>query len=191
MTIDSATAWHQCEKSTSDGDKKAKINEMITALNALIDHDHLPSSSSREEEPCSITQENLTGGWTVNDANMTVHNDGATDFSISFLCHLKTVKEGKSLNIYDILLDVRDAAEGDEVDAVYLYCQYLDGSSATIWSGTTLNWNSQGLRSCRTDSDLTTEDVSSYDIISVYVETICTNTSGLNFRVPVIDHYYA
>lgn len=156
------------------------------------DHDHLPTSTSREFEVCSITETDSTSkDWNISHANMTIQNTGATDFSISFICHIPTVKEGKSLNIYDIIVDIRDAAEGDEVDAVYLRGQPLDGAAVLIWSKTGLDWNTQGDKSCRTDSDLTTEDVSPYDIINIQIDVIVTNTSGLNFRPPVIEHYYA
>ena len=128
----------------------------------------------------------ITNGAIANEANINV----ITSFD------MPPTQQGSGadgdLYLYDILITIKTSTTGGYINRCYIYGYSASGSPTTIWSDTSLIWQSVVLtqKSIR-DEGFTGADCSSYAFIIVRIDTVSsTAAKGSIQYFPIIADFY-
>jgi len=179
--------WIEGNLSTSDGSISRGASKVIGWSSKSTDRHKIPIMMNGN------TASGYYDDWRWNSSAMSLSNLGAQDFIAVGVVPLPTVRgEGTlQLQIYDFLVNLLDADNGDEWDRVYVYA-HSGRTSTLLDSQTALNNYNTGIEySLRTDIGWTTTDVSAYDWVHLRLDFICTNANDLDCKAPLCEYYYS
>jgi len=155
-------------------------NTSANYLNSLL----MYGSANAAWVPCTLlgidypAKIKASGGW--------MSNVDAQDMYVLFNLPMPTTKGSLKLYISGLRLVIFDADATDYVTQVIIYPMKETGAAAAILQDTT-DRTAQGDYTYT----FTAADCSTYDLISVYVQTVNTDAADLDFGPPLIRCYYA